>query len=285
MTFWLGCAVWAYRGWLGELFPQQAKPRDFLHLYSRRLTAVEGNATFYAVPSEATLTQWKLSTPEGFKFCPKLYREVTHRGLLYPQRELALKVIDRLRHLGARLGPLMIQLPPRYGPEQLEDLAQFLRLLPQDLDAAVEVRHAGWFAPPAAQRLNQLLQQQRVGRILLDTRPIYSGPDDPQRQSNRRKPQVPLQPTVTAPFAIVRYIGHPDLSRNQDYIDRWAAQLGDWLRQGTEIYLFVHCPQEARSPTIVKAFQQRLEAVEAPVPPLPWLQNPLQEPDQLSLFS
>ncbi|MGF1535493.1 MAG: DUF72 domain-containing protein [Elainellaceae cyanobacterium] len=282
MTFWLGCAVWAYKGWVGDLFPQRASSKDFLQLYSRRLTAVEGNATFYAVPSETMLSQWRLATPPGFRFSPKLYREVTHRGDLMPQRDLALAVIERLCHLGDRLGPLMIQLPPSYTPAQLDDLDQFLSLLPPHIAAAVEVRHSDWFLPAHGSRLNQCLQQRRVGRILLDTRPIYAGSDDPQRGSTRRKPQVPLQPAVTAPFTIVRYIGHPELDRNRTYIESWATQIGEWLNQGTEIYLFVHCPQEGRSPTIVKAFQLALEAVRAPVPPLPWLQR--LQPDQLSLF-
>ncbi|MGF1512218.1 MAG: DUF72 domain-containing protein [Elainellaceae cyanobacterium] len=283
MSFWLGCAVWAYRDWTGDLFPGKATPRDFLRLYSRRLTAVEGNAAFYAVPAETTLVQWRQTAPQGFKFCPKLYRGVTHQGPLYPQRHLALEVIDRLRLLEDRLGPLMIQLPPSYGPNQLEDLTQFLAVLPPDVAVAVEVRHPGWFDAGAAQRLNRLLQQRQVGRCLLDTRPIYSGPDDPQRQSQRRKPQVPLQPVVTAPFSVVRYIGHPEPDRNQIYIEDWVTQIKAWLSQGTEIYLFVHCPQEVRSPSIVKVFQRQLEAAGAPVPALPWLQ--LQEPSQLSLFS
>ena len=46
--FYLGCAVWGYKDWLGELFPAGSKNADFLALYSRRLTTVEGNTTFYA---------------------------------------------------------------------------------------------------------------------------------------------------------------------------------------------------------------------------------------------
>jgi uncharacterized protein YecE (DUF72 family) len=46
-NFYIGCAVWAYKDWLGELFPLGSKSADFLALYSRRLTTVEGNTTFY----------------------------------------------------------------------------------------------------------------------------------------------------------------------------------------------------------------------------------------------
>jgi len=46
-AFYIGCAVWGYKDWVGELFPSGSKNADFLSLYSRRLTTVEGNTTFY----------------------------------------------------------------------------------------------------------------------------------------------------------------------------------------------------------------------------------------------
>lgn len=281
MTFWIGCAVWAYKGWLGGLYPRQTKPQDFLRTYSRRLTAVEGNATFYTIPAEKTLAQWRNSTPEGFRFCPKLFRDVTHQGALHPQRTLALEVIDRLRVLGDRLGPVMIQLPPSYGPDQLGDLELLLQALPSDSAVAVEVRHPNWFIQPAADQLNQLLQRHQAGRVLLDTQPIYSGSDNPQQLSERPKPRLPLQPVITAPFTIIRYISHPDLHRNQSDMARWAAQISAWLTQGQDVYLFVHCPQEAQSPAMVEAFHQALVSADAPIPPLPWH---LQQEEQLSFF-
>ncbi len=58
MNFFIGCAVWAYKGWVGELYPQGTRTADFLHLYSRRFTTVEGNTTFYAVPNQETVTRW-----------------------------------------------------------------------------------------------------------------------------------------------------------------------------------------------------------------------------------
>jgi len=41
--FYLGCAVWAHPSWSGVLFPRNARSADYLRLYSRRLTTVEGN--------------------------------------------------------------------------------------------------------------------------------------------------------------------------------------------------------------------------------------------------
>ncbi len=72
VNFLIGCAVWAYKGWVGELYPQATRSADFLHLYSRRFTTVEGNTTFYAIPNQETITRWATETPPGFEFCLKL---------------------------------------------------------------------------------------------------------------------------------------------------------------------------------------------------------------------
>jgi len=46
-AFYIGCAVWGYKDWVGTLFPPGSKSNELLSLYSRRLTTVEGNTTFY----------------------------------------------------------------------------------------------------------------------------------------------------------------------------------------------------------------------------------------------
>ncbi|MEQ9668476.1 DUF72 domain-containing protein [Coleofasciculus sp. G2-EDA-02] len=74
MNFLLGCAVWAYKGWIGEFYPPKSQGGQLLHLYSQRLRTVEGNTTFYAIPSSETIAQWKSQMSPGFQLCPKLPR-------------------------------------------------------------------------------------------------------------------------------------------------------------------------------------------------------------------
>ena len=283
-NFFLGCAVWAYKGWVGDFYPANSRQADFLRLYSQRLTTVEVNATFYAVPNKETVRRWAAETPPGFTFCPKLPRDLTHKGILQPSIPGALQFLELMQEFGDRLGPIFIQLPPQYGPTLLDDLATFLRAWPgETVRLAVEVRHPDWFREPHAHALISLLEQYHIGRVLLDTRPIYQGPDDPQIGNERRKPKLPLQPSVTAPFSLVRFISHPRRELNQFFLAEWAARVDTWLRQGTQIYFFVHCPVEAQSPGTARSFQQLLEQHDTPVPPLPWkvLHTP---PTQLALF-
>lgn len=285
MTFRLGCAVWSY-GWVGDLFPAGSRSRDFLSLYSRRLTTVEGNTTFYAVPDANTVQRWRSETPDGFEFCLKLPRDITHRGRLDRALPEALRFYERMQPLGDRLGPMFLQLPPTYAPAQFDDLAAFLQQLTQQLTQqwqhpirlAIEVRHPAWFTAPHSDRLDRLLRELQIGRVLLDSRPIYQ---EATTDFERRKPNLPLVPSLTADFCLIRFVSHPDRDKNQAMLADWATRLQGWLPQ-TQIYFCVHCPIEARSPANVRLVQQVFEHHNLAIPPLPW--NQLDEPAQLDLF-
>jgi uncharacterized protein YecE (DUF72 family) len=285
MNFLIGCAVWAYKGWVGELYPKGSKAAEFLSLYTQRFTTVEGNTTFYAVPNQETVVSWVSQMPPGFEFCPKLPRQVTHNGLLQPAIPGALKFLEQMRVLGQHLGPIFAQLPLSYEPAALKDLAAFLQAWPRnEAPLAVEVRHADWYKEPHASHLNALLEELGVGRVVLDTRPVYSGSASYKQQPvDSRKPQVPLQAVTTAPFSLVRFISHPDQSVNQPFMEEWVSLVDQWLRLGKHIYFFMHCPLEQYSPGNARHFQEFLEKHSVPVPPLPW--NTIdQSPIQLSLF-
>jgi len=283
MNFRLGCAVWAYKGWLGDLFPPGSRNRDFLSLYSRRFTAVEGNTTFYAVPDAATLDRWASETPDGFEFCLKLPRYLTHEGSIEPKIDATREFLQHVARLGDKLGPVFVQLPPNYTPEAFEDLEAFLHGRFPDVRLALEVRHRDWFREPHVRRLDELLRESNVARVILDTRPVYSTDDDPQRRSQRRKPKLPLHPVVTTDFSFVRFITHPDGEVNVPFSEAWVERLDEWISQGTRVYFFVHCPIEDYSPRTARSIQRLLEKRGVPVAPLPW--DSIDEPPmQLSLF-
>jgi uncharacterized protein YecE (DUF72 family) len=164
--FFLDCAVRSYKDWVGDLFPQGSKSADFLRLYSRRLTAVEGNTSFYALSKPESVERWAAETPEEFRFCFKLPREVSHSGSLVTQLPATQHFLERMAPLDARLGPAFLQLPPVYGPEHLPDLARWLAAWPAEYSLTVEVRHRGWFEPLAETRLMETLARYRVGRAL-----------------------------------------------------------------------------------------------------------------------
>lgn len=288
MKFYLGCAIWAYKDWVGELFPPGSKSADFLRLYSRRLTTVEGNTTFYAVPKADTVARWAAETPETFRFCLKLPREVSHEGPLAARAEATRGFVERMSGLGERLGPFFLQLPPGYRADKLGDLEQWLQSWPAGYRVAVEVRHGDWYREPGEGALMALLERYGAGRALMDVRPLSAGPlpgaEEDLQRARDNKPDVPLHPLRSSDVALVRYIGHPDLGLNAPFLDEWAGRVAQWLADGTEVYFFCHCPDERLSPQLCRQFHGRLARL-ADVAPLPWGDGgPAAPPEQLSLF-
>jgi uncharacterized protein YecE (DUF72 family) len=278
MPFFIGTAVWAHQGWVGNFFPKGTKQADYLREYAKRLTTVEGNTTFWATPSVETVLRWAQDTPDYFRFCPKLPRGVSHAGQLMPHLGEAQRFVDLMRNLGTRLGPLFLQLPPRYSPKLIYDLQKFLEAWPREVQLAVEVRHLDWFEGLQQAALNELLQTHEVGRVIIDTRPIrtLSGARiDPGTMQVRveaaqeRKPDVPVLPMRTASFAFVRYIGHPDVKANGPLLDEWAEQMATWLNEGATVYAFCHAPDQTYAPPICRELYDRI-AARAPLEPLPW---------------
>lgn len=267
--FYIGCPMWGYKEWVGSFFPARTPASEFLRLYSRRLTAVEGNTVFYALPSTETIARWREETPPTFRICPKVSRSISHEARLDQTRDETLFFVERMRALGSRLGQIFLQLPPTFGPAQLPQLETFLNFWPGDVHLAVEVRHPDFYEEQHAPALNALLSRYHAARVMMDTRPIRVGSAEEQAilQARERKPNLPLQVAVTTDLVFLRYIGNPQMEINASFLDAWAQQIAQWLKQNLTVYTFCHCPFEIHSPDICAALYQRVSTL-YPLPPL-----------------
>ena len=280
--FYIGCPLWGYKEWVGTFFPAHTQQSDFLRMYGNKLTAVEGNTTFYATPSTGTIARWRQDTPATFRFCPKIARDISHSLQLDTKKAETGFFTDRMRELEERLGIQFLQLPPAFSPAHLPQLQAFLDFWPADLRLAVEVRHPSFFTEPHFTELNTLLRQHNVARVIMDSRPIRIGPREETQvlQARERKPDLPVEIDLTADIAFVRYIGHPRMEVNEPFLDTWVQQLAQWLQQGVTAYVFCHCPYEVHSPDICYALYHKLRAL-TPLPSLPWQSE---QPEQAKLF-
>jgi uncharacterized protein YecE (DUF72 family) len=278
MNLYLGCPVWSFKGWVGNFYPKGTKSTDFLREYARRLTAIEGNTTFYAVPAQKTIEAWVAETPETFRFCPKIPKAISHEGGLKAYIDRAHGFVDVMRGLGTRLGPIFLQLPPRYSPNLLGDLQAFLAVWPRDVRLAVEVRHLDWFDSPHEDSLNQLLSDHNMARVTIDTRPIRNLQGDAilagssyesLLEARERKPDVPVVPKRTADFLFVRYIGHPELKFNMEFLDEWGSYFISQMNDGADVFAFCHSPDNLIAPYLCRELCQRV-AKDVNIPPLPW---------------
>jgi len=278
MAIYIGCPIWSFKGWVGNFYPKGTKPADFLREYARRLTTIEGNTTFYAVPAQKTIEQWLAEMPETFRFCPKIPRAISHDGKLSAHIAEAQQFVEFMQPLGTRLGPLFLQLPPSYSPKAFDDLKAFLEAWPREVRLGVEVRHLDWFEAPYHQRLNELLSSYNMARVLIDTRPIRSLDGDKilagsvyqtLLDARAQKPDVPLLPEATTDFVFVRFIGHPQMDINLPFLSEWASFLAAQLRKGSDAYFICHSPNNLMEPRLCRAIHKLINA-SIPIPPLPW---------------
>ena len=228
----LGCPVWACPDWRGALYPGGAKPADFLTHYASVFQCVEGNSTFYALPSADTVDRWRDATPDGFHFCFKFPRTISHdRKLRDAERETE-TFLALMARLPDRLGPLLLQLPPRFGPAQLPDLDAYLAKLPTTFTYAVEVRHLDLFGSHEAD-LSAILTRHGASRGLMDTRALHASPprDATTIETQSRKPKVPWCTTTHAGRPFLRFVGQNDVKATSGYLDQWRKWLPDGLQR------------------------------------------------------
>lgn len=272
----IGCAIWAYEGWTGSFYPPKLPAARRLASYGQKLTAVEVNSTFYALPKPETVDKWVAEVPDGFRFSPKFPKAITHQAGLIGAEHERTAFLHLLTRFGAKLGAAMLQLPPGFGPGRLDTLDRFLHSLPPELPVAVEVRHLDWFTPENAVRLNACLAQYaHVARVIFDGRPALSSDAEEAVSAQERKPDVPVVPLATRREVLLRYISSPVWEENMPYLDDWTPQLATWIAQGHDVHFFAHCPKEELSPAIARDVYHRIstalvEKHAIMLPPLPW---------------
>lgn len=289
----IGCPVWACADWRGSLYTRGAERKDYLRQYAEVFGTVEGNSSFYALPSAAAVQRWREETPGSFRFCFKFPAEISHRLQLRHARAHTHAFLKLMAPLADRLGPLMLQLPPRFGAGQLDVLRAYLRELPGEFDYAVEVRHPELFDQGANEAaLHDLLRERGVDRCVFDTRCLHASPerDRATLEAQGRKPALPLRTQAVGTRPLVRFVAQNHVAAAEDYLDPWIDALESWCRAGLEPYFFTHTPDDRQAPELARRVLQRLRARLPELPALAIFPGEREAPrappkaGQLSLF-
>lgn len=272
--YFLGCPSWSENAWRDSLYPNNARPNEFLGLYAQVFNAVEGNTTFYARPSPATVERWAQILPQHFRLTAKFHRDISHGGDLRQQLQSAEDFVQLLAPLGVRVSPLWLQLPASFGPARLAELVSFIDALERPM--AIEVRHPAFFAKGDEERmLNRLLLDRGVERICLDPRALFScvSSDPAVLHAQSKKPKVPPRPAALTQFPQVRFIGHPLLEANDPFLAPWVEKIAGWIEEGRTPYVFLHTPDNLKAPDLARRFHQQLIARLPGLPPLVMLER------------
>lgn len=215
---WIGTSGWSYPAWRGRFYPKGLPAGRWLEHYATRFDAVELNASFYRLPKREQVARWAAVTPAGFRFAVKAWRALTHLHRLEPRPDLLAAFLARIEPLGAKLGPVLFQCPPRF-PADPPRLEAFLAVLPRHLRAAFEFRDPSWHGDEIA----ELLDRRGAAFVTFE----LAGSRSPRR--------------VTGGLLYLRLHGHRHRYAGRygpELLAAWAAWIAAERAKGHEAWIF-----------------------------------------------
>ncbi len=145
MPLLIGTSGWQYQHWRGALYPPEVPQRRWLECYASQYATVENDGTFYRLPPRETFAGWHARTPGDFVMAVKASRYLTHiRRLADPAGPVG-RLLDAASGLGAKLGPVLLQLPPTLAADDARLAACLAEFAKAGVRVAVEPRHASWW--------------------------------------------------------------------------------------------------------------------------------------------
>ncbi|NPV81364.1 MAG: DUF72 domain-containing protein [Firmicutes bacterium] len=203
----VGTSGFSYRDWVGEFYPEGTKPGDMLYYYARHFPVVELDFSYYAMPSARTMSSLDRKTPEGFLFCIKAHKSMTHEINQEKPQDAFLQFLDGIAPIiqANKLGCILLQFP--WGFKNTPENIDYVRRLPDflpNLPLIVEFRNISWFRG----NIFTILRSEGLGFCIVD--------------EPRLKGLVPPIVKVTSRISYVRFHG-----RNAE---KWWKHTEAWER-------------------------------------------------------
>jgi uncharacterized protein YecE (DUF72 family) len=254
----IGISGWTYEGWRGGFYPEGLRHDDELSYAASKLNSIEINGTFYSLQRPASYASWHDRVPADFAFAVKAPRFITHvKRLKDVKAPIANFLASGLLRLGAKLGPILWQLPPslKFDPDVL---SRFLDLLPRDTRAAARMarRHDAWLkgrvwleAPDdaplrhALEVRNATFQDERLPRLLRERGVALVAADTAGKW--------PYLEESTADFFYARLHGDAKIyvsGYTPAALRRWARKLESWTKGGQDAFVYFDNDVKVRAP-------------------------------------
>jgi uncharacterized protein YecE (DUF72 family) len=229
MKIHVGTSGYGYKEWKGIFYPEKISPKDMLHFYGERLSAVEINYTFYHMPTVAGLSAWAEQVPADFSFSLKAPQVITHFKLLKNVGEETRYFFKTLGVLEQKLGPPLFQFPGSFRANH-QALEEFLALIPGNMSCAFEFRSKSWFKD----EILDLLRARGCSLCTADT---------------DEKPADEIISTASWGYLRLRRSDYTDAALSQ-WLERILAQ--KWERA----FVFFKHEEEAKGPELAIRFRE-----------------------------
>jgi uncharacterized protein YecE (DUF72 family) len=214
----IGTSGWHYKHWIGKFYPAGLPASQMFDYYQRFFDTVELNNSFYRLPTPEAFAAWRDAAPSKFLFAVKGSRFLTHNKKLKEPEQALQNLLPRAEVLGRKLGPILFQLPPKWGVN-VERLETFLQVLPPQHRYAFEFREPSWHT----ERVYEILRKYNAAYCIYELAGFQS----------------PI--LLTANFSYVRLHG-PGAKYQGSYtaeaLTRWAAQLVAWSPKLRNVYVY-----------------------------------------------
>jgi len=213
---WIGTSGYQYLHWRGLFYPRDMPSSHWFAYYARHFDCVEINNTFYRLPRAPVFDRWRKAAPRGFRYALKYSRYGSHlKRLKDPHRHVP-KFMSRARRLERLLGPVLVQLPPRFNADA-QRLDRFLAAVPQGRPQwVVEFRDPSWLN----EAVYRVLERHGAALCIHDLLP-----DHPQR--------------LTAGCSYLRFHGrHYGGQYSHQFLSAQARRIRHWLAAGIDVYAF-----------------------------------------------
>jgi len=240
----IGCAKWGRKEWIGKIYPKGTKEALFLDEYVKHYNSIELNATHYKLYGPEAIHKWAAKAGDtDFRFCPKFYKGISHYGSLGGKQAMTDSFLAGISAFENHLGPIFLQLSDKFAPKRSDELFDYLKTLPTDLNFFLEVRHPAWFEAENSTMLFKQLKKLKIGAVITDT----AG----------RRDCCHMHLTTTKAF--VRYVGNSLHPSDYKRIDAWVKRIRLWLDNGLQsLYFFMHMHDEATSPELTVYLVKKL---------------------------
>ena len=222
----VGTSGYSYTAWKGSFFPADLPSSRMLEFYAQKLSTVEINNTFYRMPTSAAVANWAQQVPESFVFAVKAPQRITHRKQLLDSGDETSHFLSLTSELGAKLGPLLFQLPP-FMKKDLGRLRDFLDSLPKSFSFAFEFRHPSWMDD----EVFEALRRKNAALCIADT-------DEQQAQ---------VVPTATWGYLRLRRSDYPSGA-----LDAWAERVA---KQWQQAFVYFKHEDKGQGPKFAAEFE------------------------------
>ena len=218
MTLYVGTSGWQYRHWKLTFYPKEVPQRRWLEYFAARFATVELNNSFYHLPQASSFERWREETPADFVVAAKMSRFLTHLKRLRDPQEPVSLFMERASRLGRKLGPVLLQLPPRMKADP-QRLAEALDAFPAGVRLAVEFRDDSWFSD----HTREVLEERGAALCLADS---------PRRTTPAWR---------TAGWGFVRFhegVGKPRPCYQESALDAWAERVASLWKPDEDVFCY-----------------------------------------------